>query len=308
MRLPEVHRPATVTGEYPADDRTRSHPTDDATCTCAGDPSTMRIVPWAVDPTAQVIHDCFDDDGRLVPIRAALRCCAACCDLYDGEGLEAGRRARARVLPGRAEHRPRHAAEAADRPQRPRGDRRARPTAIDAVNEFDPLFEDIYDYCEAMELDVDTLIHEVGAGADGDQLPPRRPARRWPTRCSCSSARCARRRCATTCTPPSWPSRWPASRAARCTCTRAWSTQETGDNIFSNADGRRHGAVRSYIGGLQSYVPSAMALFAPYVNSYRRLARYNCRADQHPVGHRQPHRGHPRCRSPSRRRGASRTA
>ncbi|MEG1043134.1 MAG: glutamine synthetase, partial [Pseudomonas sp.] len=36
--------------------------------------------------------------------------------------------------------------------------------SIDAVNEFDPLFEDIYDYCELMNLDVDTLIHEIGAG------------------------------------------------------------------------------------------------------------------------------------------------
>ena len=36
--------------------------------------------------------------------------------------------------------------------------------SIDAVNEFDPLFEDVYDYCERMELNVDTLIHEVGAG------------------------------------------------------------------------------------------------------------------------------------------------
>jgi glutamine synthetase len=32
------------------------------------------------------------------------------------------------------------------------------------VNEFDPLFEDIYDYCDLMGLDVDTLIHEIGAG------------------------------------------------------------------------------------------------------------------------------------------------
>ena len=37
-------------------------------------------------------------------------------------GLGPGGRARARVLPGRAQHRPRHAAEAADRPQRPRRD------------------------------------------------------------------------------------------------------------------------------------------------------------------------------------------
>src|SRR4029453_6478501 len=24
------------------------------------DPTTVRIVPWAADPTAQVIHDCYD--------------------------------------------------------------------------------------------------------------------------------------------------------------------------------------------------------------------------------------------------------
>ena len=29
---------------------------------------------------------------------------------------------------------------------------------IDAANDFDPIVEDIYDYCEAQELDVDTLV------------------------------------------------------------------------------------------------------------------------------------------------------
>ena len=33
---------------------------------------------------------------------------------------------------------------------------------IDAANDFDPVVEDIYDYCEAQELDVDTLSHESG--------------------------------------------------------------------------------------------------------------------------------------------------
>ena len=34
---------------------------------------------------------------------------------------------------------------------------------IDAVNEFDPLFEDIYDYSDSQRLDIDTLSHEAGA-------------------------------------------------------------------------------------------------------------------------------------------------
>jgi hypothetical protein len=34
--------------------------------------------------------------------------------------------------------------------------------SIDAVNEYDDMFEDIYDYCHAQNLEVDTLIHEIG--------------------------------------------------------------------------------------------------------------------------------------------------
>ena len=47
-----------------------------------------------------------------------------------------------------------------------------------------------------------------------------------------------------------------------------------GRNIFSNEDGSASDMFRWYIGGLQKYIPAAMALFAPYVNSYRRLARF----------------------------------
>jgi glutamine synthetase len=48
----------------------------------------------------------------------------------------------------------------------------------------------------------------------------------------------------------------------------------SGRNIFSNEDGSPSQMFYWYIGGLQRYIPAAMALFAPYVNSYRRLARF----------------------------------
>jgi glutamine synthetase len=48
---------------------------------------------------------------------------------------------------------------------------------------------------------------------------------------------------------------------------------ETGQNIFSNEDGSPSDLFRWYIGGLQKYMPSAMAIVAPYVNSYRRIVR-----------------------------------
>jgi glutamine synthetase len=48
----------------------------------------------------------------------------------------------------------------------------------------------------------------------------------------------------------------------------------SGRNIFSNPDGTPSREFGWYIGGLQRYAPAATALFAPYVNSYRRLTRF----------------------------------
>jgi glutamine synthetase len=50
--------------------------------------------------------------------------------------------------------------------------------------------------------------------------------------------------------------------------------ERTGRNLFSNEDGTPSKEFYWFIGGLQKYIPAAMALFAPYVNSYRRLARF----------------------------------
>ena len=45
-----------------------------------------------------------------------------------------------------------------------------------------------------------------------------------------------------------------------------------GKNIFSSRNGKESRLFRWHIGGLQKYLPAAMALLAPNVNSYRRLA------------------------------------
>ena len=49
---------------------------------------------------------------------------------------------------------------------------------------------------------------------------------------------------------------------------------KTRKNIFSNPDGTPSQLFFSHIGGLQKYMPAAMALFCANVNSYRRLTRY----------------------------------
>lgn len=44
----------------------------------------------------------------------------------------------------------------------------------------------------------------------------------------------------------------------------------SGRNVFSTDEGAESAAFGHFIGGLQTYVPDMMLLFAPYVNSYRR--------------------------------------
>ncbi|NCU21544.1 glutamine synthetase, partial [Candidatus Falkowbacteria bacterium] len=44
----------------------------------------------------------------------------------------------------------------------------------------------------------------------------------------------------------------------------------TGENIFSDAEGSETPAFLHFIAGMQAHLPAAVALLAPYVNSYRR--------------------------------------
>ena len=149
--------------------------------------------------------------------------------------------------------------------------------SIAAVNEFDPLFDDIYAFCEAQDIEIDTLIHEDGAGADGDQpaATATRSTRRPGVPVQAHGARGGA-------APQDvrdlhGQAAWRASRAAPCTSTRASSTRRRGKNIFSDADGTPTPLFFSHIAGLQKYLPAAMALFAPNVNSYRRITRFTAR-------------------------------
>src|SRR6516164_1812769 len=65
MRLPESVFLQTVTGDYPPETGEAMSPAE-IDIVLKADPKTVRRVPWAAEPTAQVIHDCFYSDGRRV--------------------------------------------------------------------------------------------------------------------------------------------------------------------------------------------------------------------------------------------------
>ncbi len=233
-------------------------------------PEVVVIVPWAVDPTAQVIHDCYDREGRLVPYapRSVLR---RICGLYQDEGWSP-------VVAPELEFYLVARNTDPDVPLKPpvgrsgRSETSRQAYSIDAVNEFDPLFEDVYAYCEQMELNVDTLIHEIGAGQMEINFFHAHPLgladEVFLFKRTVREAALRHDMFATFMAKPI------AGEPGSAMHIHQSVVDRDGRNIFSNVDGSASNEFHWFIGGLQKYIPAAMALFAPYVNSYRRLARF----------------------------------
>ena len=146
MRLPESIFLQTVTGEYPDDDRAISPSEIDIVL--KADPNTIRVVPWTAEPTAQVIHDSFYSDGR--PVTMAPRYLLQhVLELYAQHGWEP-------VVAPELEFFLVEPNIDADYPLKPPMGRSGRPEigrqaySIAAVNEFDPLFDDIYAFCQRL--------------------------------------------------------------------------------------------------------------------------------------------------------------
>jgi glutamine synthetase len=271
MRLPEVVVAMGVTGEFPAAGPYYDViPPTDRDMHLRPDPSTVRLVPWAADPTAQVIHDCYDRDGHLVPFapRSVLR---RVCGLFESRGWTP-------VVAPELEFYLVARNTDPDMPLKPPVGRSGRREtsrqaySIDAVNEFDPLFEDVYAYCEKMELNVDTLIHEVGAGQMEINFFHAHPLgladEVFFFKRTVREAALRHDMYATFMAKPIAGEPGSAMHVHQSVIDQA-----TGRNLFSNEDGTPSREFYWYIGGLQKYIPAAMALFAPYVNSYRRLVR-----------------------------------
>jgi glutamine synthetase len=275
MRLAESVLAMTVTGEAPdSDEYDQIISANDFDMELLADPTTVCMVPWAQEPsrTAQIIHDCYFEDGRLVDFapRSVLRLVR---ELYTQEGLVP-------VVAPELEFYLIAQNTDPDFPLSPPVGRSGRSEtsrqhySIDAVNEFDPLFEDIYKWCEIMGLEVDTLIHEIGAGQmeinflHGDPLDL--ADRVFYFKRTLREAALRHKMYATFMAKPMSNEPGSAMHIHQSVVDR-----KTGRNIFSNDDGSASDAFGHYIGGLQKYLPAAMAFLAPYVNSYRRLVRHS---------------------------------
>jgi len=269
MRLPESVFLQTVTGDFPADERAINPSEIDIVL--KGDPNAVHVVPWAAEPTAQVIHDAFYSDGKPVTMapRYVLQSVLA---LYEQRGWKP-------VVAPELEFFLVEPNIDADYPLKPPVGRSGRPEigrqsySIAAVNEFDPLFDDMYAFCEAQGIEIDTLIHEDGAAQmeinllHGNALSLadqvflfKRTAR---------EAALRHKMYATFMAKPM--AREPGSAMH---IHQSVVDRRSGLNIFSDPQGAPTQLFYAHIAGLQKYLPAAMSLFAPNVNSYRRITRH----------------------------------
>lgn len=263
MKMPESIFSQTISGGYVAD----SANVEDRDMWLVPDSNTLRPVPWATDPTASVFLDCYHRDGALVAKspRAVLRSVLA---KYEARGWVP-------VVAPEVEFyllSP-HSDPNADA-EPPEGrlgwtEGARQPYSIDTMNDFEPFINTVYTYCEAQGIRIDTLSQEMGPAqfeinflhgnaidlADQVFLFKR----------TIREAAIEHEMHATFLAKPM------ADDAGSALHIHQSIVDKDGKNIFSNDDGSPSDLFVGYLGGLQRYMPEAMLIFAPYVNSFRRF-------------------------------------
>ena len=266
LKLPEGIFAQTITGNY-VDNKAN---VEDRDMLLTPDVSTLRPVPWASDPAASIFLDCFHKDGS--PVQTAPRqVLRRVLQLYADKGWTP-------VVAPEVEFYLINAHADSNKEVEPPEGRLGRtetskqPYSIDSMNDFDPWVNDVYAYCEAQNIAIDTLSQEMGPAqfeinfmhgnavdlADQVLLFKR----------TVREVSIAHEMHATFLAQPI------SGEAGSSLHIHQSIVDKNGQNIFSTKDGQPSDLFMSYIGGLQKYMPEALLIFAPYSNSYRRFLSY----------------------------------
>jgi len=265
LKLPETVFSMTINGDYAYNDFL---PENDRDVILLPDLDTLCLTPWQPEPTAMVICDCSYLGGGKVEL-SSRRVLQRVIDLYKARGWQPI------VAPEFEFYLLSHREGLEGRPVPPIGQSGRRtsesaPYSIDSLDEFAPYFDEVYDACEAQNINIDTLIHEAGASqfefnvvhgpamdvAD-QSFKFKRVVRQVAIRHNLFASFMA--------------SPYADTFGSAMHLHQSVEDQQTGRNIFANADGSDSALFKSHIAGLQKYLPDATAVIAPYVNSYRRF-------------------------------------
>ncbi|TNE41392.1 MAG: glutamine synthetase [Alphaproteobacteria bacterium] len=268
LRLPEATYAVNAHGEFIFNEHIRPEERD-IVLMC--DLSSLHFAPWTKDQTVGIICDAMTLDGDVFNL-APRQVLKNVIELYNRRGWTP-------IVGPEVEFYLISKFEGnITEPQAPRGAGGLREYgqfvySLDGIDEFDPFFEDLYDFAELQGLQIDSLIHEDGpcqfeinlrhtdALRVADQLFLfKRLARQVAKRHGFFVTFMAK----------------PYAQESGSSIHMHQSVVETdtGNNIFSNEDGTDSDIFRWYIGGLQKHLPAAMPFIAPFTNSYNRFEAF----------------------------------
>ncbi|RUV99898.1 MULTISPECIES: glutamine synthetase family protein [unclassified Mesorhizobium] len=231
------------------------------------DLSTLSLAPGGRVGKAYVFADTFHMDGRpsMASPRHVLR---AVLDLYRRRGWHA-------VTAPELEFYLTAPNPDPDRPLTAPVGRNGRPESVQhpydmqALEEFEAVTRRLYEHAAAAGLPLDTLIHESGTAQleinflHGDPLALADKVLLF--------KRMARQAAQASGMHATFMAKPIAAQAGSSMHLHMSIIDEGGEPLFAGKDGEDTEMFAHFIGGLQKYVPEIMPLFAPNVNSYRRI-------------------------------------
>ena len=267
LRIPGSVFICTIDGHYPEDIDDVLWDKDPDKILIA-DADTICVAPGFKSPTAFVIADAYNNDGSEVSIapRSILKKVLA---LYAAKGWQP-------IIAPEVEFYLVSQNVDPDFPLQPptgqsgRAETASQPYGLEAMNEYEDIIDHIYDDCELMGLDIDTMIHEMGAAQlevnfiHGNPLKLadqvflfKRVVRNVAKQHGVYATFMAN------------PMAGQPGSAMHI--HQSVVDADTGKNLFSTANGRDSTMFRSYIAGLIKFMPQVSPLWAPNVNSFRRM-------------------------------------
>jgi glutamine synthetase len=266
LRIPGSVFICTIDGHYPEDIADIWDKDPDKTL--IADPNTICVAPGFKSPTAFVIADALNRDGTEVEIspRAILK---KVLRLYADRGWKP-------VIAPEVEFYLVSQNIDPDFPLVPptgssgRAETASQPYGLEAMNEFEAIIDHIYDDCELMGLDIDTMIHEMGAAqlevnfVHGDPLRLADEVFLFKR-----AVRAVAKQHGVYATFMANPMAGQPGSAMHI--HQSVVDAETGKNLFANANGKDSALFRGFIAGLVRYMPQITPLWAPNVNSFRRM-------------------------------------
>jgi len=233
-------------------------------------PETLKQVPWAAQPRAMVVHDCFDLDGAPTPIasRNVLKQVLA---RYAARGWTP-------VVAPELEFYILAPNIDANQPFTPPASRNGRREdgnqgfSLGGLNDLGAFFDEVYGALASLGIPADTFVHELGPSQyeinllHGDAL--RLADQTFLFKYALREIGFKHGLQVVFMAKPL------AGQPGSSMHIHQSVVDAQQRNIFSKADGSASDLFAHFIGGQQAVIPHLMPMLCPYVNSYRRFAKH----------------------------------